>query len=166
MHSLFFSPAYLHYLGVMAGRAFFMFVYLIMLLRALGKRQLGQLNLFDLAAIMGVANAVQNGITMGSGNLSVGIEAALVLLITCRVAAAIMIRAPKLHDTLLGTPTILINSGKVQEASMRKELVSHEVLNAAMRQHGLVRADQVRLAVLEVDGSISIVPYEISTKKK
>lgn len=155
-----FTPAYAHYLSVMAGRATFMFLYLVVLLRLLGKRQLGQLNIFDLAAIMGVANAVQNGITMGSGNLSVGIDAALILLLICRISAAIVARSPLLEAKISGTPTILVRDGQMIEQSMRRELISQEILEAVLRQHGLMKAEQVKLAVLEVDGAISIIPAE------
>ena len=161
----FFSPAYLHYLSVMAGRALIIFLYLILLFRVLGKRQLGQLNLFDLAAVMGVTNAVQNGITQSSGNLSVGITAALVLLITCRIAAGIAVRFPSAERKLTGTPTVLIFSGKVRKLALQRERISAQELQTALRSHGLEAASQVKLAVLELDGSISVVPREEHPKR-
>lgn len=160
MSAHFFTPAYLHYLSVMGGRAFFMFVYLVVLFRLLGKRQIGQLNIFDLAAIMGVANAVQNGMTMGSGNLSVGIQAVLILLITGRLLAAFLVKQPGIENRMLGTPTLLISDGEFLEQNMRREMITESQLLATMRAHGLTRPNDVRMAVLEVDGSISIVPNE------
>ena len=156
----FFTPAYLHYLSVMGGRAFFMFVYLIILFRLLGKRQIGQLNIFDLAAIMGVANAVQNGMTMGSGNLSIGILAVLVLLLTGRLLASFVTREPRIENRIIGSPAILMSDGKMLKENMRRELVTEDQLLATMREHGLTKPGDVRMAVLEVDGSISIVPNE------
>jgi uncharacterized membrane protein YcaP (DUF421 family) len=154
----FFTPDYLHYLSVMAGRAFFMFAYLVVLFRLLGKRQIGQLNIFDLAAIMGVANAVQNGMTMGSGNLSVGIQAVLVLLLTGRVLSTLLVKQPGIENRMIGSPTLLISDGKLLEDNMHRELVTESQVLAALREHGLTKREDVRMAVLEVDGSISIIP--------
>jgi uncharacterized membrane protein YcaP (DUF421 family) len=154
----FFTPDYLHYLSVMGGRAFFMFVYLVVLFRLLGKRQIGQLNIFDLAAIMGVANAVQNGMTMGSGNLSIGIQAVLILLITGRILAAFLVRQPGMETRLIGSPTLLISNGEIVAEHMKREMVTESQLIAALHEHGLTKPNDVRMAVLEVDGSISIVP--------
>jgi uncharacterized membrane protein YcaP (DUF421 family) len=154
----FFSPEFLHYLSIMGGRAFFMFVYLVVLFRLLGKRQIGQLNIFDLAAIMGVANAVQNGMTMGSGNLSIGIQAVLILLITGRMLAMFLVRQPGMETHLIGSPAVLVSNGEIVEEQMKRELVTESQLMAALHEHGLTKTKDVRIAVLEVDGSISIVP--------
>ncbi len=154
----FFTPGYMHYLSVMGGRALFMFLYLVVLFRMLGKRQIGQLNIFDLAAIMGVANAVQNGMTMGSGNLSIGIQAVLILLITGRLLAAFLVREPGMETRLIGSPTLLISDGQIVEDHMKREMVTESQLIAALHEHGLTKPKDVRMAVLEVDGSISIVP--------
>ena len=160
LHFHFFTEEYLHYLSIMGGRAFFMFVYLVVLFRLLGKRQIGQLNIFDLAAIMGVANAVQNGMTMGSGNLSIGIQAVLILLITGRILAAFLVRQPGLETRLIGSPALLISDGDIVEEHMKRELVTESQLMAALHEHGLTKTNDVRMAVLEVDGSISIVPAD------
>src|SRR5580658_2553063 len=128
LHFHFFSAEYLHYLSIMGGRAFFMFVYLVALFRMLGKRQIGQLNIFDLAAIMGVANAVQNGMTMGSGNLSIGIQAVLILLITGRILASFLVRQPGLETRLIGSPALLISDGAVVAEHMKRELVTDSQL--------------------------------------
>lgn len=158
MHIPGFTPDYLHFLSVMAGKVFFMFVYLVILFRLLGKRQTGQLNIYDLAAIMGVSNAVQNGMTLGSGNLSVGIVAVLVLLICGRVVTALIVRAPKLQQRLIGSPTLLISDGQMLEDNMRREQVTADEVLAALHEHGLQDPKEARMAVLEIDGSISIVP--------
>jgi uncharacterized membrane protein YcaP (DUF421 family) len=142
----------------MGGRALFMFLYLVVLFRLLGKRQIGQLNIFDLAAIMGVANAVQNGMTMGSGNLSIGIQAVLILLITGRLLASFLVREPGMETRLIGSPALLISDGEIVEPHMKREMVTESQLMATLHEHGLTKIKDVRMAVLEVDGSISIVP--------
>ncbi len=142
----------------MGGRAFFVFLYVVVLLRLLGKRQISQLNIFDLAAIMGVANAVQNGMTMGSGNLSIGIQSVLILLLSGRLVASLLVREPKIECSLIGSPTLLISDGVMVQKNMRREMVTDSQLHVALRQHGFTKPGEVRMAVLEVDGSISIVP--------
>ncbi|GAC1646210.1 MAG: hypothetical protein NVS4B8_18230 [Herpetosiphon sp.] len=59
---------------------------------------------------------------------------------------------------MVGSPTIVLHEGQIEEDRMRREHLSHEQLMLALRQHGLDSIDQVKLAVLEVDGSLSVVP--------
>ena len=96
--------------------------------------------------------------TKGSGDLTVGLVSAGVLLLTGRALSLLFIRVPKLEERLVGTPTVLIHDGEIAEESLRREHVSEEQLLAALRQHGLNAPAQAKIAVLEIDGSISIIP--------
>src|SRR5262249_30937521 len=127
-------------------------------LRALGKRQVGQMNIYDLALIMALANSVQNAMTSGKGDLSVGLVSAGTLLVIGWAISMLFIRMPKLEERLIGTPTVLIHEGHIEHEHLRREHIAMEELLAVVRQHGLPDPRDVKLAVLEVDGSISIVP--------
>ena len=127
-------------------------------LRLLGKRQMGQLNIYDLAMVMALSNAVQNAMTSGKGDLSVGIVCAGTLLIVGRILTALFINLPRVEQSVCGTPSLLLNDGKPIPDHLRREKVTEDQLLSALRQHGLCEFDEAQMAVLEVDGSISILP--------
>ena len=126
--------------------------------RILGKRQVAQLNLYDLAMIMAVSNAVQNAMTGGHGNLSVGLVTSTVVVLIAWFATRLFIKAPRLEERCIGTPTLLINDGRLIKQQMRRERISRSELMVALRAHGLLHPSEAKVAVLEVDGSISVVP--------
>jgi uncharacterized membrane protein YcaP (DUF421 family) len=163
------SPQYAAFLAAIAARTVIVIVCLTVGLRLLGKRQIGQMNLFDLALIMLLANAVQNAMTNGSGNLSVGIVSASALLIAGRTLTAFVLRNPRLEKHVIGSPTILVNEGEFVKDHMKREHITEEQVMAAMRAHSICELDEVAMAILEVDGTISIVPCEAEqhrTKKR
>lgn len=151
-------------LSILAGKSTVVLLYLFLFYRFLGKRQLAQFNLYDLVTIMAVANSVQNAMTTGKGDLSVGFVCAGTLLICAWVITRGVVRAPIAHRILYGTPTILLSNGQIIEGRMAREHVTEEELSTAIRQHGLVNHADVFLAVLEVDGTISIIPQANSSK--
>lgn len=126
--------------------------------RLVGKRQLGQFNIYDLAMVMLVANAVQNAMTRGSGSLLLGLVCAGTLLAAGRLLSAIFVRRPRLESFLVGAPTILARDGVLLKDRLQRERVSEEEVLMAIRAHGLDGLSQVRLVVLEVDGALSVIP--------
>ncbi len=153
-----FSPAFLYFLSLLAARTAIIFVAVVVGLRLMGKRQIGVMNVYDLALIMALANGVQNAMTAGKGDLSVGLVCAGTLLLIGRLLVSVFLRLPRLEQAVCGSPTVLVNDGQVLAARMRREGVTEEQLLAALRRHGLTTPKQARLAVLEVDGTLSIVP--------
>ena len=127
-------------------------------LRLMGKREIGQMTVFDLVVILLIANAVQNAMVGSDTSLQGGILAAAVLLGVNRVVARLGLRVGRFGRLIEGTPTVLVKDGQFVEPSLRKEGVAREELEMAAREHGITSISEVQLAVLEVDGSISIVP--------
>lgn len=159
------SHAFLWFLSTIGARTAIVALVLIAGLRLLGKRQLGQMNIYDLAMIMAIANAVQNAMTNGNGNLSVGIVSSGVLMLIGWVLTLLFVKMPKLEEHVCGTPTLLINEGKFIPDAMRRECVTEEQLNSTLRQHGLTDPREVLYAMLEVDGTISIIPKTADHRK-
>ncbi len=83
-------------LSIYAARTAIVLIWMVLGLRLLGKRQIGQLNIYDVALVMALANAVQNAMTGGQGKLVVGIVCAGTLMLLGRLLTAIFIRAPRL----------------------------------------------------------------------
>jgi uncharacterized membrane protein YcaP (DUF421 family) len=152
------TPAFLWFLSTIGARTGIVLVFLVMGLRLLGKRQIGQMNIYDLAMLMALANSVQNAMTGGKGDLSVGIVSAGTLLLVGWGLSLAVVRVPRLEQRLVGDPTLLVNNGHIIWERMRREGVTEATLMSAVRQHGLTEVHQVLMAVLEVDGEISVVP--------
>src|SRR5947207_2974081 len=127
-------------------------------LRLMGKREIGQMTVFDLVVILLIANAVQNAMVGPDVSVQGGILAAAVLLVTNRLVAFVRFRGGRVGRLIEGTPTVLVENGEFVEPHLRREGVDREELEMAAREHGVTSIKQVQLAVLEVDGSISIVP--------
>ena len=142
-------------------------VYLIILigLRLAGKREIGQMTVFDLVVLLLIANAVQNAMVGPDTSLVGGILAAVVLLAVNAIVASLRLRSPRLRRIVEGTPTLLILHGEVIPQHMRREGLDEESLLAALREHGVAEISGVEMAVLEIDGSISVVPMDGTTMR-
>ena len=127
-------------------------------LRLMGKREIGQMTVFDLVVILLIANAVQNAMVGADVSLQGGILAAFVLLVVNRLVALVRLRGGRFGRLLEGTPTVLIHDGEFVEPHLRREGVDKEELEMAAREHGIESVSKIKLAVLEIDGSISIIP--------
>ena len=137
-------------------------VYLALLagLRLAGKRELGQMTPFDLVVILLIANAVQNAMVGPDTSVTGGLIAAGVLVTVNYGVAAARERLPWLRRAVEGTPTLLINDGRFVQEHLRREGLEEDEVLMAIREHGVADVKDVRIAVLETDGSISIVPVD------
>jgi uncharacterized membrane protein YcaP (DUF421 family) len=116
------------------------------------------MTVFDLVVVLLLANAVQNAMVGPDTSVQGGLVAAFVLLILNRLVAATRLHGGVWGRLIEGSPTVLIQEGQVLDAALRKEGLERTQIEMAMREHGVASFDEVRLAVLETDGSISIVP--------
>ena len=137
-------------------------IYLLVLLgvRLSGKREVGQMTPFDLTLLLLLSNSVQNAMTGPDTSLLGGAVAASTLLVLNYFVANLSGRNRKLRRLVEGEPSLLIHDGTIIEAHMAREHVSMDELHRALREHGINSCDQVALAVLEVDGSISCLKYD------
>jgi uncharacterized membrane protein YcaP (DUF421 family) len=138
--------------------------YLAFMYRILGKRSAAQMNLYDLAAIVAIANSVQNAMTQGSGELYVGIAGSTTLIGVGWIAAKWIVKRPSLEKVVIGSPSLILYEGQVMYGRLKRENITTRELVEAIHQHGLSDFSQVGMAVLEVDGSISVVPLGRSCK--
>ena len=127
-------------------------------LRLAGKRELGQMTVFDLVVVLLIANAVQNAMVGPDFSVQGGLLAAFTLLVANRVIALARLRGGTWGRLIEGTPTVLVEDGELIEPRLRREGLERQELEMVIREHGVDTLDDVKLAVLETDGSISIVP--------
>ena len=137
-------------------------VYLVVLglLRAAGKRELGQMSVIDLVVILVIANAVQNALNGGDVSLVGGLVSAATLVGINVFFDRFGRRVPYLSQLVREEPTLLMQNGKLIEKNLEREDIEKEEIEMAAREHGLADLSAVDAAVLEVDGSISVIPKE------
>jgi uncharacterized membrane protein YcaP (DUF421 family) len=135
-------------------------IYLLFLvsLRISGKRQLGQFTLFDIALVLLAANALQPAMTGPDQSIAGGAIIVVTIFSLNRIVAEARLRIPMVQRLLEFEPTIIGRNGKWLKDQMEEQGLDLDDVHAALREHGLSRVEQMKLAVLEEDGSISIVP--------
>jgi uncharacterized membrane protein YcaP (DUF421 family) len=134
-------------------------VYLALLLglRLTGTRQLGQMSAFDLVLLLIISNAVQNAMVGPDTTLAGGLVAAGVLIGWHAVIDRVRRRSRGVARWLSGEGVMLVNHGVVLEEHARRAGISRDDLLQALREHGVSSVTDVRLAVLEPDGAISVI---------
>lgn len=148
------------------GRTLAVYASVLVLLRLGGRRELGQLTPFDLVVILLVANAVQNAMVGADTSLGGGLVAAAVLVAVNFGVARLRLRSVRLRELVEGSPVVLVQHGTWVEPTLRKEGLTHEEVLAALREHGEVdEITQVEMAVLEADGSVSVVPTSANVQR-
>jgi uncharacterized membrane protein YcaP (DUF421 family) len=137
-------------------------VYFVVLfgLRIFGKRQLGQMSIGDLVMILLIANAVQNAMVGPDTSLIGGLVAAMVLLVVNVLVVRALSRNSRAERFFEGTPTLLVKDGNYVEANLRHEGLARDEVDMAIREHGIGDASTVRVAYLEPDGTISVIPMD------
>ncbi len=141
-------------------------VYLVILLgfRIAGKRHISQLSLIDFALILLVSNAVQNAMVGNDTSLIGGIIAAGTLILLNVIITKVLFRETKLGRFITGEPRLLVRNGQFVMSNLLKESIRPEELDEQIREHGFADVSEVQSAILEIDGSISVLPYDKAGK--
>ncbi len=150
---------------IIAVKTAVIYVFVIGGMRLIGTRELGQMTSYDFVLVVVIANAVQNALVGGDTTLVGGLDSALTLLAVNRAFAWLLTRYPWLEHSLLGEPVVVVSDGRFRWDSMRREGLTREEVMAGLREHGIASVDDVRLAVLEIDGSISVIPREATVHR-
>jgi uncharacterized membrane protein YcaP (DUF421 family) len=139
-------------------RPVLVYMFLVVAVRAAGRRELAQLNSFDLVVLLMLANTVQNA-TIGNDNSMVGgLIGVGALLVVNWLVVRFLYRHPVVDRLLEGGPVELIRDGRVLRSKLEQEVITEEELMEAVRKQGLRDAADVDRAVLETGGTISVVP--------
>ena len=145
-------------------RSVIIYLFIILAIRLFGKKELTQLSVIDLVFILLISNAVQNSMVGNNSSLLGGIVAAGSLFIVNVALDKLFFHSRKISEFFQGDPLTLIYNGKVIERHLKEATISHEELEAAVREHGVTNIREVNLAVLETDGNISILSDNYSRK--
>ena len=140
------------------------YLFLILAIRLFGKKELAQLSVFDLVFILLISNAVQNAMTGPDVSLLGGLIAAASLFIVNYILKYLEYRFPKFGKAIQGDSIMLVYKGKILESHLKRAKISTEELMEAIREHGVGSVTEVDLAVLEVDGNISVLSKNFQKK--
>lgn len=133
------------------------YIFMIIALRLFGKKELSQLNTADIILILLISNSVQNAMVGSNSSILGGIIAASVLFLINLILKKLIFRYKKIRDFMLEKPEILIHNGILDFKSLSKLNISNDELKEAMREHGIEYFKDVKLAMLEINGNISII---------
>lgn len=143
-----------------ALRAIVVFGLLLVVTRAVGRRELGSMEPFDLILLVVIGDLIQQGVTQSDYSLT-GTLIVLAVIATLTVLTSyVSFRFPRLRGTLEGEPIVLVEHGRVIERNLRRERMTHDELAAEARLAQIADLDRVRLAVLETNGQISFITEE------
>jgi uncharacterized membrane protein YcaP (DUF421 family) len=141
------------------------YLFIILAIRIFGKKELAQLSVIDLVFILLISNAVQNAMVDAKlQSLLYGLVAAGSLFLLNYAMKQLQFRFPIFSKMVQGETLMLVYKGKMLKSHMQKAKISDDELMEAIREHGIESVEEVDLAVLEVDGNISILSHDFNRK--
>jgi uncharacterized membrane protein YcaP (DUF421 family) len=155
-----FSNPYLH---VIVSSAV-VYIFIIIAIRIFGKKELAQLSVLDLVFVLLISNAVQNAMVGSDTSLPGGLIAAVTLFILNFLFKYLLFRFGKLSRILEGEPVVLVSEGKINDKNLRRLRITTNELLEAIREHGVQGIHEVNLAMMEVDGNISILSHNFTKR--
>jgi uncharacterized membrane protein YcaP (DUF421 family) len=145
-------------------RALLVFVFLVAALRLGGKRELGQINVLDLAVLLLVSNALQNAMIGADNSLIGGVVGATTLFVANYLFVRLVFQSPTARRFLEGSPRVLVEHGRVLTSALRREAISEQELRSAALERGFGRLEDVDLMVLEPNGHLAIMKSETASE--
>lgn len=141
-------------------RSLAVYAFMLLCLRLFGKNQLSQLNAGDVILLLLISNAVQNAMVGENTTLQGGLTAALALFVANFALKRLLFRNTHIRNWIEDEPHILIKDGKPDLHMLHKVEITLEEVLEVVREHGIERIEEVKLAVLEVDGNISVISLD------
>lgn len=146
-------------------RSVSVYLFMVIALRIFGKKELSQLNTADVILILLISNSVQNAMVGSNTSLYGGIVAAFALFVINYIFKKIMLNSKFIKNLVQDKPEILVHNGKIDFKTIAKLGISNEELEEAMREHGVEYFKDIKLAMFEIDGNISIISGDKNLKQ-
>lgn len=146
-------------------RSVCVYLFMVIALRIFGKKELSQLNTADIILILLISNAVQNAMVGENTSLEGGMAAALALFVVNFIFKRVLFKSKFIKGLVQDKPEILIHNGKTDFKALARLDISSEELDEAMREHGVDSHKDVKLAMFEIDGNISIISGDKNLKQ-
>ncbi len=139
-------------------RPILIYAFLVVLLRVFGKRELAQLNPFDLVVLLSLSNTVQNAIIGEDNSVAGGMVGAVTLLVTNYIVVRFLFRHRRLDQLMEGKPSTLIKEGHMSKKEMARELLTTAELQSVIRRQGFEGIHEIETCILEPGGAFSLKP--------
>lgn len=140
-----------------AGRTALIYGVVLMLLRLIGRRQIGQTTPSDLVVLLLVSEAVQNAMLGGDETLAGGLVSMATLLLIGWVIEHLTLRFPRLERWIEGRASVVVEQGRIDRKAVRAQKISEDDLIAALRGHGIASLDEASMVVIEGNGRVSVL---------
>jgi uncharacterized membrane protein YcaP (DUF421 family) len=147
-------------------RPIIIYFFLVLVFRLSGKRELVQLNPFDLVVLLTISNTVQNAIIGDDNSLAGGMIGATSLVITNYLVVRFLYDHRKLDQLVEGSPDVLIQGGKIRRHNLKRELITMAQLEAAARKQGFGALSEVDQCILEPGGTLSFIGKKPDVEEK
>lgn len=148
------------------ARPVIVYLVLVLLLRIFGKRELAQLNPFDLVVLLSLSNTVQNAIIGDDNSVSGGVIGAVGLLSINWIVVRLLFRSPKLTRMLEGRAEVLIRDGQIDRKALERESLTHEELIEVIHRQGFEHLHDVKRCELEPNGTFYVEAFDPSIDDK
>ena len=145
-------------------KSIIIYLFIIFAIRLFGKKELAQLSVVDLVFILLISNSVQNAMVGPDTTLMGGIAAATGLFVINYIFKWLLRKFPKFSTVVQGDELMLIYHGKILKKNLEASMFTQDELEAAVREHGVEKIEEVDLAILEVDGNISVMSKDYGQK--
>jgi uncharacterized membrane protein YcaP (DUF421 family) len=167
-HSLIFDHMFLMPLPILEKllRPVIVYLVLVLLLRLFGKRELAQLNPFDLVVLLSLSNTVQNAIIGDDNSVTGGLIGAFSLLAINWLVVRVLFRSRRLTRVIEGRATVLVRDGQIDKKALERESLSREELLSVIHRQGFEDFDQVRRCELEPNGTFYVEAFDPSAADK
>jgi uncharacterized membrane protein YcaP (DUF421 family) len=149
---------------IIAGKSTAVYLFIIAAIRIFGKKELAQLSVTDLVFILLISNSVQNAMVGSDNTLQGGLVAALSLFIANYLLKFLLRKSAWLSKAVQGEKIVLVHDGIILRKGMSAAMMSNDELERAIREHGVSSIKEVNLAILEVDGNISVLSKNYTHK--
>lgn len=156
--------SFLHDYGAIILSSVAVYLFIVIAIRLFGKTEIAQLSVTDLVFIMLLSNSVQNAMVGADVTLIGGLVAAASLFVVNALFKEFMYRIPGFGRLMEGESLMLVYQGRVNDVNMRKARLTTNELLEAIREHGVAGIADVNLAVLEVDGNISVLSNDFQNR--
>lgn len=142
-----------------AIRGAVIYIFIFFLVRLMGKKQVAKLTPFDLVLLIIISEAIQNGLAGNDHSITASVISVSVIIILNILLNQILARSTTLEKLIDGQPVVIILNGKIFKRVMRQQKITDSELFEALREHEVMNPEDVKCAILEKDGQISVIKY-------
>ena len=138
-------------------RAAFVYVFVYLVLRALGKRELGELSAFELVLLFVIGDLIQQSVTQNDTSITAAVLAISTITLLILIQSYVAFRWSRIRPVIEGEPAMIVDDGRILAETLRRERMTGDDVMESARRQGIGDLSDVRFAILEPDGKVSFI---------